>query len=270
MLLIGMIPAQDLYVEEGMPYEFTCGLNPSTPGGSTYTWKDISLLADGLLVDRSLIEKVDDMTVRYSVKKSAVAPQDYHIVQCSLDDMAIGLRYVYVGCKSSDRHFIVVDSSRQTGSWLHFNWQICRPMLATSSAQCIIGKGWCAPGNHLTIQCQQTMSCLTKSWIKHGKNYLGPNLKTFTTLIFIFIASRSIISRALCTELFHFFQFLLKRWSIKNVCKYFFMIYFSLLIVLYSQSVTLNFLLLFHCQPWIFCCTANLTIKLISASFPFA
>lgn len=100
--LAGMFPRGDVSVELGKDLTMFCGVNSTHPNGKNYSWKNLSFLIDNKTAATPwVVEKENETSIRLSLNQTTLAPDDYYRVSCTLNDMGICTRFVYVGCKLS-------------------------------------------------------------------------------------------------------------------------------------------------------------------------
>ena len=98
--LSGMFPKEDVNVEMDQNVTMLCGINTTHPNGKDYSWKNLSFKIDNeTAASPWMVEKVNETTIRLFLNQTSLVPHDYHRVSCTLNDMGVCLRFVYIGCK---------------------------------------------------------------------------------------------------------------------------------------------------------------------------
>jgi len=95
-----MFPKEDVNVEMDQNVTMLCGINTTHPNGKDYSWKNLSFKIDNeTAASPWMVEKVNETTIRLFLNQTSLVPHDYHRVSCTLNDMGVCLRFVYIGYK---------------------------------------------------------------------------------------------------------------------------------------------------------------------------
>lgn len=111
--LLGMFPKQDINIELNKDVTMFCSINKTHLSGKDYSWKNLSFLIDNNTAALPwMVEKVNETSIQLFLNRTTLAPHDYFRVTCTLNNIGICTRFLYVGCKQDiyNQHQLIFNS----------------------------------------------------------------------------------------------------------------------------------------------------------------